>query len=158
MHQQYRVADRRRPISHPWLNLHSLRGRRRRHRRGADERDPNLPLDWHQPHLLFVALAILLLCGADAHNTLQLLLWGAREVNVLMDVLIEKDPRLFLMVKLGLTGASLIVLVAYQHFALFSRLRIRHVLYSIFGLYLGLIAYELAIWPGHHLAIFVVPM
>lgn len=156
--QQYRVAERRRPLSHPWLNLHSLRGRRRRHRRGVDGDNSELPLDWHQSHLLFITLAILLLCSADAHNTLQLLLRGARELNLLMDLLIGEDPRLFLMVKLGLTGAGLIVLVAYQHFVLFRRLRIRHVLYSIFALYLGLIAYEIAIWPGQHLAIFVVPM
>jgi hypothetical protein len=156
--QQCRVADRRRRLSHPWLNLHSLRGRRRRHRREADGANPDLPLDWHQPHLLFITLAILLLCGADAHNTLQLLLWGAREINLLMALLIEEDPRLFLAVKLAMTGTCLIVLVAYQHFVVFNRLRIRHVLYSIFGLYLGLIAYELAIWPGRHLAIFVIPM
>jgi hypothetical protein len=157
MLQQRRQTERRRALSHPWLSLHSLRGRRRRHRR-HDALNLNLPLDWHQPHLLFITLATLILCLADALNTLQLLLWGAREVNLLMDTLIEKDARLFLMVKLGMTGACLIVLVAYQHFVLFNRLRIRHILYSIFGLYLGLIAYELAIWPGRHLAIFLVPM
>lgn len=155
MPQQRRQIERRRALSHPWFSLHSLRGRRRYHRR---HEALELPLDWHQPHLLFVTLATLILCLADAHNTLQLMLWGAREVNVLMDALIEKGTRLFLMIKLGMTGTCLIVLVAYQHFVLFNRLRIRHILYSIFCLYLGLIAYELAIWPGQHLAIFLVPM
>ena len=156
--QQCRLAERRRRLSHPWLNLHGLRGRRRCHRRQSDRANPDLALDWHPPHLLFVVLAILLLCAADANNTLQLLLWGAREINLLMELLIDTGPRVFLAVKLLTTGACLVVLVAYEHFVLFRRLRIRHVLYSVFGLYVGLIAYELAMWPGHRLAIFLVPM
>jgi len=156
--QQGRLAERRRRLSHPCFNLHGLRGRRRGHRRLSDRANPDLALDWHPPHLLFIVLAILLLCAADANNTLQLLLWGAREINILMAVLIDAGPRLFLSVKLLMTGVCLVVLVAYERTVLFRRLRIRHVLYSLFGLYVGLIAYELALWPGHRLAIFLVPM
>lgn len=152
---QRRQTERRHKSTHPWLTLH---GRRRQHRRLGESGSASTPLDWHPPHLLAIILAILILCLADAHNTLQLLVSGAQEINLLMDFLIRKDPRLFLMVKLGITGACLVVLVAYQHFVIFNRLRIRHILYSIFGLYLGLIGYELAIWPGQHLAFFLIPM
>lgn len=156
--QPRKGKDRRQKQAHPWLNIHCLRGRRRRHRRMEDGANPALPLDWHHPHLLYITLATLFLCFADAHNTLQLLTAGAMEVNHLMDILIQKDTGLFLVVKLGLTAACLVILVSYHHFTLLNRIRVRHVIYSIFGIYVGLIGYELAIWPGAGVPFILIPM
>lgn len=150
--------DRRQKQAHPWLNIHCLCGRRRHHRRMNDMNNPALPSDWHRPHLLYITVATLFLCFADAHNTLQLLLEGAGEANILMDGLIHKSATLFMAVKLGLTGVCLVILVSYHHCTLFNRIRVRHVIYSVFGLYVGLIGYELAIWPGAGIPFVLIPM
>lgn len=150
--------DRRQKLAHPWFNIHCLSGRRRRHRRTADANNPLLALDWHQPHLLYITLAILFLCFADAHNTLQLLLDGAIEANLFMDTLIRKSETLFMAVKLGLTAVCMVILVSYHHFTLLNRIRVRHVIYSIFGMYMGLIGYELAIWPGSGVPFILIPV
>ncbi len=153
LQQQYPPrTDRRRPQSHSLLHVHGMRGRRRRYRRRQDQVDTRLSLDWHPPHLLCLTLGIMLLCVADAHNTLQLLQLGAKEMNSLMDYLIRRDIDLFVTVKLGVTAACLVVLVGCQHLSLSKRLKIRHVIYSVFVLYAALISYEVAIWPGQGMA------
>jgi hypothetical protein len=156
MPRRYQL-DRRQIQGHPWLNIHSLRGRRRAHRRESDLYNPVLALDWHHSHLLYITLATLFLCFADAHNTLQLLLDGAVEVNGFMNTLIHKSVVLFIWVKLGLTAVCLIILVSYHHFTLLKRIRVRYLLYSVFSLYIGLIGYELAIWPGHGVPLVLIP-
>ena len=156
MLQRYNV-ERRQTEAHPWLNIHSLRGRRRKHRRESDLYNPALNLDWYHPHLLYITLATLFLCFADAHNTLELLWDGAVEVNGFMDVLIRKGTMLFMGVKLGLTAACLIILVSYHHLTVLNRIRVRYVLYMVFGIYVGLIGYELAIWPGHGIPFILLP-
>ena len=158
MSLQREGMDRRQKQTHPWFNIHCLNGRRRRHRRTNDTSNPSLVLDWHQSHLLYITIAILFLCFADAHNTLQLLLDGAIEVNLFMDSLIRKSDILFIAVKLGLTAVCMIILVSYHHFTLLNHIRVRHVIYSIFGMYLGLIGYELAIWPGSGVPLFLIPI
>ena len=149
--------DRRQTMAHPWLNIHCLRGRRRQHRRESDTYNPSLVLDWHQSHLLYITLATLFLCFADAHNTLQLLMDGAIEMNGVMDSLINKSATLFMGVKLGLTAICLIVLVSYHHFTVLNRIQVRHVLYTVFTIYVGLISYELAIWPGQGIPFILIP-
>lgn len=149
--------DRRQKKAHPWLNIHCLTGRRRQYRRESDAYNPSLDLDWYQSHLLYITLATLFLCFADAHNTLQLLMDGAIEMNGIMDRLINKSATLFMEVKLGLTAVCLIVLVSYNHFTVLKRIRVRYVLYTIFTFYVGLIGYELTIWPGHGIPLFLIP-
>ena len=156
MLQRYNV-ERRQTQTHPWLNIHCLRGRRRRHRRESDAYNPTLNLDWHHPHLLFITLATLFLCFADAHNTLELIWDGAVEVNGFMDILINKSATMFMWVKLSLTAVCLIILVGYQHFTILNRIRVRYLLYSVFSIYVGLIGYELAIWPGHGIPLILIP-
>lgn len=156
MLQRYNV-ERRQTQTHPWLNIHCLRGRRRRYRRVSDAHNPALSLDWHPSHLLLITLATLFLSFADAHNTLQLLWDGAVEINGFMDTLIHKSATLFIGVKLGLTAVCLIVLVGYQHFTFLNRIRVRYLLYSVFSIYVGLIGYELAIWPGHGIPLILIP-
>jgi hypothetical protein len=61
----------------------SFNPRRRTPPRRADESRFH-SLDWHSPHLLVVAICILLLSFVDAFLTLVLLTGGAEEVNPLM--------------------------------------------------------------------------
>lgn len=151
------LADRRTKQASPF-SLRALRARRRHVRRESDRSNPQLSLDWHAPRLLALTLAIMLLCLADAHNTLQLMWLGAQETNLLMDYLIRHGIRSFVQIKLGLTALCLVVLVAYQHVSLFDRFKIRHVLYTIFAFYVALIGYEILIWPGAGIPFIFLPV
>lgn len=125
-----------------WSVLYGgVRPRRRDLRRAADVTRP--VLDWHESHLLAVALAILLLCCADALLTLVLLFAGASELNPLMNKLLAIDVTLFIVAKMVLTGAGIIVLVMASRFRLFGRIRVAQGLYGILVGYLLLVLYEL---------------
>ena len=156
MLQRYNV-DRRQTHTHPWLSIHSLRGRRRQHRRESDSSNPALTLDWHHSHLLFITLATLFLCFADAHNTLQLIWDGAVEVNGFMDTLIHKSTLMFIGVKLALTTVCLLILVSHHHMTLLKHIRVRHLIYAVFSMYVVLIGYEITIWPGQGIPLFLLP-
>jgi hypothetical protein len=86
----------------------SFRPRRRVGRRDGDH--DRIFLDWHEPRVLYLALAIVLMCCADALFTLNLLAIGAEEMNALMAALISHDVERFLQLKIGVTGASVILL------------------------------------------------
>ena len=86
----------------------SFRPRRRIGRRDGDHE--RIFLDWHEPRVLYLALAILLMCCADALFTLNLMAVGAEEMNVLMGSLIASDVERFLALKIGVTGASVVLL------------------------------------------------
>src|SRR3569833_2191977 len=101
------LADRRKNQSSPF-SMPGLRGRRRQFRRESDRSNPQLTLDWHGPRLLVLPLAILVLCLADAHNSLLLLRLGAQEANLLMDYLIRRVILSFVHIKLGLTALCLV--------------------------------------------------
>jgi hypothetical protein len=93
-----------------WSFLYGgLRPRRRSGRRGGDEH--RIFLDWHEPRVLYLALAILLMSCADALFTLNLLAAGGEELNAVMRVLLGQGTRSFLWAKIGLTGLSIVVLV-----------------------------------------------
>lgn len=117
----------------------SLTPRRRGHRRGADCQSL---VDWHEPHLLFLAIVILLLSVTDALLTMKLMAHGAEEANPIMDYLIGQTPRLFAVVKMGLTGAGIVVLVALARAKVFRVVRISHIIHWCMLGYVALIAYE----------------
>ncbi|MEO8224308.1 MAG: DUF5658 family protein, partial [Gammaproteobacteria bacterium] len=86
-------------------------GVRPRRRAGRRDRDhERVFLDWHEPRVLYLVLAIVLMCCADALFTLNLMAIGAEEMNVLMDRLIAHDVQRFLMLKIGVTGVCVILL------------------------------------------------
>src|SRR3569832_1639180 len=91
------LADRRKKQSSPF-SLPGLRGRRRQFRRESDRSNPQLTLDWHGPRLLVLTLAIMVLCLADAHNTLQLMRLGAHESILLMFYFILVDMQSFVVI------------------------------------------------------------
>lgn len=113
---------------------------RRRGGRRADEQ--HLPIDWHEPYLLFLSLTILLLSVADAFLTITLIMLGAQEANPLLAFVLNEHPELFAILKMGLTGSGVLVLVAVARARLFRIMRVGVVLQGVFVAYVALIAYE----------------
>lgn len=105
-------------------------------------------MDWYEPRLFFMATAVLLLGCFDAVFTLELLGRGAVEWNPFMAVLINTDIRLFVAVKLALTGAGLVFLVVYANFSLFRLMRLEGFLRLFVLWHAVLIAYELELLAG----------
>jgi hypothetical protein len=97
-----------------------------------------------------VITGILLLSCADALLTLGLLELGGRELNAFMAMLIYIDVQLFVALKMGFTGASLIFLVIHQHFRVFRCVRVDHVLRAVLLIYLLLDGYELMLMQPAH--------
>jgi hypothetical protein len=113
---------------------------RRRGGRRTDEQ--HLPIDWHEPYLLFLALTILLLNVADAFLTLTLLTVGAREANPIIAFVLEEHPKLFAITKVGLTSVGVLVLVAVARARIFNVMRVSSLLHAVLVGYAALIAYE----------------
>jgi hypothetical protein len=113
---------------------------RRRDGRRAGE---HALVDWHEPHLLFLALMILLLNVADAFLTLTLITAGATEANPVMAYVLHGFPQLFAAVKMTLTGAGVVVLVAMARARVFRLIRVSTVLHWFLIGYVALIAYEM---------------
>jgi len=91
---------------------------------------------------LFLAVTILLLSVADAFLTLTLIMSGAEEANPFLAFVLRNHPELFAVVKMALTGAGVIVLVAVARSRLFRIMRAGYVLQGLFVAYVALIAYE----------------
>ena len=117
----------------------SLQPRRRANRRGDDHEGL---IDWYEPHLLFLAIMILLLSVTDAFLTLKLLANGAYEANPFMNLLLDREPKLFAGIKVALTGAGVIVLVALARARVFRVIRISNIIHWCMLAYVALIAYE----------------
>ena len=113
---------------------------RRRNGRRADEQ--HLPIDWHEPYLLFLSMMILLLSVADAFLTITLIMGGAQEANPLLAFILADHPNLFAIIKMALTGTGVLVLVAIARARLFRIVRVGVILQGIFVAYVALIAYE----------------
>jgi hypothetical protein len=117
----------------------SVTARRRANRRSGDF---DAVIDWHEPHLLFMSIMILLLSVTDAILTLTLISRGAQEANPFLALILDRHPGLFASVKMGLTGMGVIVLVAMARARIFRVLRISTVLHSCVLAYVLLICYE----------------
>jgi hypothetical protein len=134
-----RVAQDRRRMTLGTFLRGGLTPRRRNGRRAGEQ---HLPIDWHEPYLLFLSVTILLLSVVDAFLTVTLITGGAQEVNPLLDFVLRVEPRLFAAIKMGLTGAGVLVLVAVARTRLFRVMRVGMVLQGVFVAYVALIAYE----------------
>jgi hypothetical protein len=115
--------------------------RRRNSRRHKDE--VNSYTDWYGPWPLVATLLIIILCCVDAFLTLILLDKGAVELNVLMDVLIQKDTQLFTIVKVSVTGLALLILVLHFNFRVYRVIAVRYLIYAFVPMYMVLIAHEI---------------
>lgn len=138
------VPDRRLRYDRRQLTLRTfiqggLTPRRRNGRRDAEGR----PLvDWHEPHLLFLSIMILLLSVTDAFLTLTLLMRGAHEANPLMAYVLDRHPQMFASVKMLLTGMGVTVLVAMARTKVFRVIRVSAIMHACLAAYVMLIVYE----------------
>ncbi len=118
--------------------------RRHQIRRQADQSRGHY-VDVHEPALLGMILATVLLCVADAYFTIAILAKGGTELNPFMRLLIERDVQLFFVIKFVMTSVCLVFTVIHKHFRLFNRISGYHILYAVFSLYLVLIYYEIGL-------------
>jgi Domain of unknown function (DUF5658) len=125
-----------------WSVLYgSFRPRRRRPpRRLSDSRFHSL--DWHAPHLLAVAIGILLLSAADAFMTVTLLSNGAIEVNPVMAAVVYKSAAVFASVKMAMTGFGVMLLVLLARYRFMRLVRVDIAMYAVLVIYAVLLAYE----------------
>lgn len=117
----------------------ALTPRRRGSRRAGEQAHF---VDWHEPHLLLLALTILLLSVMDAFLTVTLISVGAHEANPVMAFVLAGFPQLFAAVKMCLTGIGLVVLVAAARWQLFKLIRVSTVMHWFVVAYGALIGYE----------------
>lgn len=117
----------------------AFRPRRRAGRRASDQ---DTPIDWHHPHLMFLSLAMLALSVADAFLTVTLLNNGAEEANPLLALFVTRYPSLFAVVKMGLTGVGIVLLVAVAQSRLFRVIPGKLVFQGLVLAYLALVIYE----------------
>jgi len=125
--------------------------RRRSYRREIDAQA--IVLDWYEPKLFVIAMAIILMSCLDALFTPKLLWMGGEEINWFMRSLLEHNAQLFLIVKYTITAVGVIFLVAFSRMSVLKVLRVRNVLSIMCGIYATLMLYELyllvAIATGH---------
>ena len=91
----------RRALTLRTLVTSGLAPRRRGGRRAGEHESP---VDFHEPYLLRLAIALLVLSVADGFLTVKLLSGGAEEANPVLAFVLDEHPRLFAAVKMGLTG------------------------------------------------------
>jgi hypothetical protein len=141
-----RSSDRRRHSL--WSFLYGgVRPRRRAGRRHGDEQ--RIFLDWHEPRVLYLALAIVLMSCVDALFTLNLLAVGGEELNVVMRLLLDQDVRWFLWTKIGLTGAGVVGLVLGSRRLLLGRLPVLWLMRVFCAAYVALIGWEVYLLGWH---------
>jgi hypothetical protein len=113
--------------------------RRRAGRRAGDQ---YLPIDWHDPYLLVLALVMLMLSVIDAFMTVTLLSDGGQEANPILAFVLGEHPRWFAAVKMTLTGVSVLTFVAVARSRLFRVIPVRLIFQGLVLAYLALVAYE----------------
>ena len=113
-----------------------------RRRSGRRATDGELPVDFHEPYLLIPAIVMLGLSVADALLTVKLMTDGADETNPLLAFVLNEHPRLFAVVKMALTGAGVVLLVALSRTRVFRVVRAGAFLPLLALAYLGLVVYE----------------
>ncbi len=137
--QRRRVADRRGQPTRMW-SRHSLLGGRRRTVRRAAERDGAF-VDVHGPRLLSLVLAIVALNLLDAWFTLLFLSHGGKELNPVVQVVLDLGghPIPFLLLKTLGIGAACAFLTLTKNFRC-----------ARFGLWFVLAGYSvLLVWHYH---------
>ena len=104
--------------------------------RRAEDRKRIVFLDRYDPSMLIPIILVLILSLLDAALTLILIARGARELNPVMQYYINHGPKVFLLVKYGLTAASvLIIVLIYESLA--SRYRLRSTILPVFAAVFG---------------------
>jgi len=95
--------------------------------------------------MLVITLSILLLCLADAYMTILIIANGGEELNMFMDILINKGMFNFIIGKYIITSGCLIFLLAHRNFHVCCNIEVSHILSSLLVIYILLIGYEISI-------------
>lgn len=135
-----RLGERRSPGLRS-LAYGGIRPRRRSGRRDGDAQ--RIFLDWHEPRVLYLALAILLMSCTDALLTLNILQAGGRELNGFMDWLIRLSTDWFVATKIALTGMGVVLLTLAVNRHFLGRVPVIHMLRAFCFGYAALIGWEL---------------
>ena len=105
--------DRRRKRTNPFSFKWAFKGKRIGGRRKTDD---TRFLDKYSDRLFFALIIILVLCAFDGVATIYHIIHGtAVEFNPIMDYAIQLGSRKFIVVKIALTFACLLMLVFYRH-------------------------------------------
>jgi hypothetical protein len=135
-----RVAERdRRALTLRTFLAGGFSPRRRGGRRLGEQEQP---VDFHEPYLLALSLAMLALSVTDAFFTVTLMTDGAKESNPVLAFALDEYPRLFAVTKMALTGFGVVVLVAAARLRVFRVLRARTLLTALVLAYGVLVGYE----------------
>lgn len=119
------------------ISRYTLSGRRRVINRRAT--DPGVGyLDRIDPGFAKVIGLIFVFQILDAGLTLRHVSRGGGELNPFMDMLIQRDPTLFLWIKLGFAGLGLAFLALHQTFP-----HVRSAVRILFGIFGALVVYHL---------------
>jgi hypothetical protein len=139
-----RIADRRRQAT-PMLSRYLFRGRRRGERRGAAAH--GIYVDRPGAWLITACLLLVAMSIADAYVTLRIISEGGTEINPFMAAVLELGHRPFLVLKIGLTVVSTIVLLLHKTWRLG-----RVALWIALGAYGLLTVYHVVVYATRYLA------
>lgn len=139
------VIDRRKKPTNP-LSWNSLFGRRREIRRQSDRDRGHVYVDRYGSASVLLFVGVLVLSIVDALFTLSLVGSGGKEINPVMDFVLEWGPLPFLAVKYFLTGGALLFILVHKEYQLrlgSFHIKGRNLFLIVLGLYVALICYEL---------------
>ena len=137
-------SDRRQKPTSPWAAFPPA-GQRMAARRAGEHWRPYF-VDRFSSAMFIVILMLIIASIVDAILTIQLIEAGAREINPLMDRLLDNGILVFLLVKYVLTVAGLPLLLIFQNHYLFgTRLRVGYLIPLAVALYAILIGYQLVL-------------
>jgi len=111
----------------------------------------NAYVDRYSPQVRYFCVGLLCLSILDAFFTIRILEKGGVELNPFMDALIAYGIGWFVFIKMSITVGALSVLLVFYHFTWLRVLRVAHIIYVSFAVYLALIQYELGLlWTMYY--------
>jgi uncharacterized BrkB/YihY/UPF0761 family membrane protein len=120
----------------------AVNGRRSVARRGEEAALNGV--DIYERRLFLIALGIFTLSCLDAAFTLTLVRMGiASEANPLMSALLAYDTQIFVNLKIVLTGAGCVFLVALADATLLKRVTVRRLMHVLLGTYIAVVGWEM---------------
>lgn len=125
--------------------------RRESMRRQGDR--PYTVTDRVEPMVGGLAIALMVFSLLDSVFTLTLISNGGKELNPVMDMMLQHSISLFAGSKMFMTALAAIVLSATANVLVFRRFRARSVLAAAVGMYAALIGYELLLL--NHMRLFM---
>ena len=137
-------SDRRQKPTSPWAAFPPA-GQRMACRRASEHGRPYF-VDRFSSGMFIVILTLIIASIIDAILTIQLIEAGAKEINPLMDRLLDHGILPFLLVKYVLTVAGLPLLLIFKNYYLFGTpVRVGYLIPIAVAMYLVLIGYQLAL-------------